>query len=81
LGASAFLFVAGLVTERSSLRRTILQGGFYGMGAGLLNGVKNAANLALILTIPLSVLSPLKKGVHMPLGFVVARFIYKEKYT
>lgn len=81
LGASAFLFVAGLVTERSSLRRTILQGGFYGMGAGLLNGVKNAANLALILMIPLSVLSPLKKGVNMPLGFAVARLVYKEKYT
>ena len=81
LGASVFLLAAGFIAERSSLRGTILQGGLYGMGAGLLNGVKNAANLALILTIPLSVLSPLKKGVNMPLGFAVARFIYKEKYT
>lgn len=80
-GASLFLFVMGVVLERSNLLKTLRQGCLYGMGAGLLNGLKNALNLVLITMVPLSVLSPLNKGVGLLLGYVVSVFLYKEKYT
>lgn len=80
LGASVFLLLMGFVLEREVLRRTLVRGGLYGMCAGLLNGVQNAAYLVMLRTIPLSVLSPVREGAHMLLSFAVARLAYKEKY-
>ena len=62
-GAFLTLGIMGLVLEGNTLRKTVLKGGLYGMAAGLLNGFKNAINLMLIMSVPLSVLTPLKKGV------------------
>lgn len=80
-GASLFLFVMGAVLEGKGMLKTLRQGFLYGIGAGLLNGFKNALNLVLITLVPLSVLSPLNKGVSLLLGYVVSVFLYKEKYT
>lgn len=80
-GASLFLFVMGTTLERNSLLKTLRQGCLYGMGAGLLNGFKNALNLALIMLMPLSILTPVNKAVGLLLGYVVSVFLYKEKYT
>ena len=80
-GATVFLLLLGFITERKNLKQTLLQGGLYGMGAGLLNGAKNFANLATIALIPLSMLSPIKMAISKPLNLFVALVIYKEKYT
>ena len=80
-GATAFLLLLGFISERKNLKQTLLQGGLYGMGAGLLNGAKNFANLAMIALIPLSMLSPIKMAISKPLNLFVALIIYKEKYT
>ncbi len=79
--ASLFLFVMGAVLERKGMLKSLRQGFLYGIGAGLLNGFKNALNLVLITLVPLSVLSPLNKGVSLLLGYVVSVFLFKEKYT
>lgn len=80
-GASLFLFIMGAVLERKSMLKTLRQGCLYGIGAGLLNGFKNALNLALIMLMPLSILTPVNKAVGLLLGYVVSVFLYKEKYT
>ena len=80
-GASLFLFVMGAVLERKGMLKTLRQGCLYGIGAGLLNGFKNALNLALIMLMPLSILTPVNKAVGLLLGYVVSVFLYKEKYA
>lgn len=80
-GASLFLFVMGAVQERKGMLKTIRQGCLYGIGAGLLNGFENALNLALIMLMPLSILTPINKAVGLLLGYVVSVFLYKEKYA
>lgn len=80
-GATLFLLVIGFVKERKDLRRTFIQGGAYGAAAGLLNGIKNGANLASIGLLPLSLLTPLRTAIKTPLNILVGIFIYKEKYT
>lgn len=80
-GATLFLLILGFITERKDLHRTFIQGGAYGAAAGLLNGAKNAANLASIALLPLSLLTPLRTAIKTPLNILVACLIYKEKYT
>ena len=80
-GATAFLLLLGFITEGKTMKQTFLTGGSYGMAAGLLNGAKNFANLAVLPLIPLSLLTPLKTAISKPLNLFVALFIYKEKYN
>lgn len=80
-GAFLFLLVMGVAVEKKSIKNTFKQGIAYGMGAGFLNGLKNAINLALIALIPLSVLTPVKKGVGIVFAFLVSHLLYKERYT
>ena len=81
LGASAFLLILGCITERQNLQQTFIKGSTYGMAAGLLNGAKNFANLAAMMLIPLTVLTPVKMAIAKPLNFCVSFFLYKERYT
>ena len=62
-------------------RTAMITGGAYGMGAGLLNGAKNFANLAAMMIVPLTILTPVKMAIAKPLNFFVSFFIYKERYT
>jgi len=80
-GASISLFVMGLILEGNTLRKSFRQALIYGAGAGLCNGIKNAANLAAVLLIPLSILTPLRKGLHLIVTFSLSHLIYKERYT
>lgn len=80
-GASLSLFVMAVVLEKDSIKKTLRFGVTYGMGAGLLNGLKNAINLAIIALVPLSVLTPMKKGMGIVFTFLVSYFLYKERYT
>lgn len=80
-GASAFLLILGFVTERENLKQTLVKGGAYGMAAGLLNGAKNFANLAAMMLVPLTVLTPVKMAIAKPLNLCISFFLYKERYT
>ena len=80
-GATLFLLTLGFTTERKNLKNVFVKGSAYGMAAGLLNGTKNFANLAVISMIPLSLLTPLKSAISKPLNLFVALVIYKEKYN
>lgn len=80
-GASLSLFVMAFILEKGSIKKTVGKGFAYGLGAGLLNGLKNAVNLALIALMPLSMLTPVKKGGGMVFTFLVSYIIYKERYT
>jgi drug/metabolite transporter (DMT)-like permease len=80
-GASLFLLILGLFTERQDFRKTLFQGGFYGMAAGLLNGIASAANLAAMMLIPLSVLTAVKMALGKLFSFVISFFLYKERYS
>ena len=80
-GASLSLLVMAVVLEKNSIKNIAKQGFAYGMGAGLLNGFKNAINLALIALLPLSILTPVRKGGGMVFTFLVSYIIYKERYT
>lgn len=79
--AAVSLLVMGLLLEGNTLRNSFKQAFAYGMGAGLCNGIKNAANLAVVLLIPLSVLSPMRKGLHLIASFLLSHLLYKERYT
>ena len=80
-GAFLFLLLMGVVLERNGIKKTLKQGIAYGIGAGMLNGLKNGINLALIALVPLSVLTPVKKGGGIVFTFLVSYFLYKERYT
>ena len=80
-GAFLSLLLMGVVIEKKSIKNTFKQGIVYGMGAGLLNGLKNALNLLLIAMVPLSVLTPVRKGVGIVFAFLVSFLLYKERYT
>ena len=80
-GATFFLLLLGFITERKNLKQTFVKGGAYGIGAGLLNGAKNFSNLAAMMLIPLTVLTPVRMALAKPLNLFVSLFIYKERYT
>lgn len=80
-GASVSLLIMAITLEKDSIRKTLQYGITYGMGAGLLNGLKNAINIALIALVPLSALTPVRKGGSMVFTFLVSYLIYKERYT
>ena len=80
-GASVSLLIMAIVLEKDGMKKILRYGFTYGMGAGLLNGLKNAINLAIIALVPLSVLTPMKKGMGIVFTFLVSYFLYKERYT
>lgn len=81
VGAALILLVLGLIYERGSFKTTIKQGLFYGMAAGLLNGLNNVFGLAVYYYLPISFVSPFKGGLGMLATFILAVFLYKEKFT
>ncbi len=81
VGAALILLILGLIYERGSFKATIKQGLFYGMAAGLLNGLNNVLGLAVYYYLPISFVSPFKGGLGMLATFILAIFLYKEKFT
>lgn len=81
LGSFAFLFTMGLIKERGKLFHVAKYGILYGAGAGLFNGANNLVNLMIFLYLPISLSTPLRQGFGILVGFVIAKFLYKETYT
>ena len=80
-GSFLILAIIGIISERKNLRAVIKTGAIWGGLAGLLNGAKNAAVIAVYLFLPLSTVSPLKTGLALIGAFLVSLVFYKEKYT
>jgi drug/metabolite transporter (DMT)-like permease len=80
-GSFLILALIGLISERKNLKAVIKTGAIWGGLAGLLNGAKNAAVIAVYLFLPLSTVSPLKTGLALIGAFLVSLIFYKEKYT
>ena len=80
-GAFVVLLVMGVVQEREKLRYVAGKGILYGMGAGLLNGAANMVNIAVLLYIPISVVTSLRTGLGIVTSFAISALIYKERFT
>ena len=80
-GSFLLLAVIGLILDRDKLSYFLKHGVLYGIGAGIANGAKNFLTLMIYMLLPLSVVSPMKTGLGMLATFVLALFVYKEKYS
>lgn len=80
-GAFLFLFVYGLFTDRKALGTALKNGVGYGALAGICNGASNLLSIITLLYVPISIVSPIKSGGGLLLGFAVSAILYKEKFT
>ncbi|MBE6779004.1 MAG: hypothetical protein E7541_06425 [Ruminococcaceae bacterium] len=82
LGAAVWLAILGFIYERQNLRTVLRYGILFGMAAGLFNGINNLLILITYDYIPdLSTISPIKGALSKVISFLVAVFIYREKFT
>ena len=81
LGATVFLLIFSLSLERHSLKEIAKPAFFCGMGAGLFNAISNLLTLFAYNYLPISFISPFKSGIGIVLGFALARFLYKERFS
>ena len=80
-GATIFLLSCGLITERDTLKEVMKTGIGYGAAAGLFNGAKNLTVIFIYLFVPLSIFSPVSACLGTISTYLLATFLYKEKYT
>lgn len=80
-GSFVLLALIGIFIDRDKLKSVLKHGTLYGLGAGLINGARNFASLAVYLFMPMSTVSPMNSGVSIALTFVVSKIFYKERYT
>ncbi len=79
-GATVFLLVLGIIFERDTFKSTVKLGFLYGAGAGICNAIKNLLVLITYNYLPVSFSSPVRAGLNMVVGFLVATTIYKERF-
>ena len=80
-GATIALFILGVICERDSFKPTFRHGLLYGTLAGVFNALKNVLIIVTFNYFNFSNLSTIKTGLGIVLSFIIAIFIYKEKYT
>lgn len=81
VGATLWLTVLGVIFERQNLRTILRHGLVYGMAAGVFSSINGLTNLTTYTYLPLSIISPLKTGMGQLLGFLVALFFYRERFS
>lgn len=82
LGFSALtLLVIGLVKDGKDLGYVLKNGGLYATAAGVSNGATNLLGLLVTRMIPLSIASPSKAGVAILFSFLLALFLFKERFS
>lgn len=81
VGSALWLAIMGVLFERNALKSTIKHGLLYGFAAGIFNGVNNLFSIIAYNFFPISVLSPVKTGLGMVIGFVISVLVYKEKFS
>ncbi len=80
-GCFVLLAILGIITDRDKLSSVLTRGSLYGAAAGVFNGAKNFTVLAVYLHLPISIVGSLQTGLGMVFAYLVAIFVYKEKYT
>lgn len=80
-GAFLILAIIGIIADRKKIKSIMKIGILYGVGAGLCNGAKNFVQIAALLFLPVSVISPTNSGLGLLTAFLVSIFLYKEKYS
>ncbi len=80
-GSFVVLLIMSMLKERDNIGYILRHGMFWGMGTGLLNGIKNLTILMIYLFIPISVATPIRTGVGLMAAFMVSVLIYREKFT
>ncbi len=82
LGFSALtLLVIGLIKDGKNLGYILKNGGLYATAAGLSNGATNLLSLLVTRMIPISIASPSRAGVMILFSFLLALFLFKERFS
>ncbi len=82
LGFSAItLLLIGLIKDGRNLGYILKNGGLYATAAGLSNGATNLLSLFVTRMIPVSIASPSRAGVKILFSFLLALFMFKEKFS
>lgn len=79
--SALLLFVFGVIKDGKYIKDAFKYGFFYAAGAGVANGVTNFLTLFVYTLVPISFAAPMKTGISIVIAFLLARLIFKEKYT
>lgn len=79
--SAVLLFAAGVIKDGKYLKDVFKYGFFYAAGGGVANGVTNFLTLLVYTLVPISFAAPMKTGISIVMAFLIARLIFKEKYT
>ena len=75
------LFIIGVIKDGKDLKDIFKHGFLYAAGGGISNGLTNFLTLYVYTLVPISFAAPMKTGLTILLSFVIARLIFKEKYS
>ena len=82
LGVSAvILFIGGLIKDGRDVGYILVKGGPYACGAGLSNGATNFLTLFAYSLAPMSIVAPLNSGAGIVVSFIVAKLLFREKFS
>ncbi len=79
--SAVILFVAGMMKDGKFLKDIFRHGFLYAAGGGVSNGLTNLLTLLVYTMVPISFVAPMKTGMNIVIAFLIARLIFKEKYT
>lgn len=79
--SSILLFTAGAIKDGKYLKDVFKYGFFYAAVGGVSNGATNFLSLFVYTLVPISFAAPMKTGIGIVISFLIARLIFKEKYT
>lgn len=79
--AAGILFVVGRIKDGKRLKTHLKGGFFYAAVGGVANGMANFLTLAVYTLVPISFAAPMRTGIGIVIAFLIARLIFKEKYT
>lgn len=79
--SSLLLFIAGVIKDGKYLKDVFKYGFFYAAAGGVANGATNFLTLFVYTLVPISFAAPMKTGISIVIAFLIARLIFKEKYT
>ena len=75
------LFIIGVIKDGKELKNVFKHGFLYAAGGGISNGLTNFLTLYVYTLVPISFAAPMKTGIQILLSFMIARLIFKEKYS
>lgn len=79
--SSLLLFIAGVIKDRKYLKDVFKCGFLYAAVGGVANGATNFLALYVYTLVPISFAAPMRTGIGIVISFLIARLIFKEKYT